>query len=120
MSNPRRNSAQSRSATVRISVWLSRPRPPSSCTVLRLAGLCDFAHSISPGRKETVLFWNTLNTRDFSEVFQSTDYHDLPRKLHWVFEPPLPDFQLADKYERYCEDLDFQNRGSPGNRSAPA
>ncbi|MHA1732926.1 MAG: 1-aminocyclopropane-1-carboxylate deaminase/D-cysteine desulfhydrase [Promethearchaeota archaeon] len=47
-----------------------------------------------PLGEKTVLFWNTFNTRDFSDVLAKVDYHDLPEKLHWVFEQPLPDFGL--------------------------
>jgi 1-aminocyclopropane-1-carboxylate deaminase/D-cysteine desulfhydrase-like pyridoxal-dependent ACC family enzyme len=37
-------------------------------------------------RGKTVLFWNTLNSRDFSDAISSLDYHDLPRPFHRFFE----------------------------------
>ena len=33
-----------------------------------------------------VLFWNTLSSRDFSDVISGLDYHDLPRCFHRFFE----------------------------------
>jgi D-cysteine desulfhydrase len=37
-------------------------------------------------RDKVVLFWNTLNSRDFSEAISTVDYHDLPRSFHRYFE----------------------------------
>jgi len=37
-------------------------------------------------RDSIVLFWNTLNSRDFSEAISSVDYHSLPRVFHRYFE----------------------------------
>jgi D-cysteine desulfhydrase len=37
-------------------------------------------------RDKTVLFWNTLNSRDFSDDTSDLDYHDLPRPFHRYFE----------------------------------
>jgi D-cysteine desulfhydrase len=37
-------------------------------------------------RDKTVLFWNTLNSRDFSDAISGVDYHDLPRSFHRYFE----------------------------------
>ena len=34
----------------------------------------------------TILFWNTLNSRDFSEAIAGMDYHELPRPFHRYFE----------------------------------
>jgi len=45
-------------------------------------------------KDKTILFWNTYNSRDFSDILTKIDYHDLPQELHWVFENPLPDFGL--------------------------
>ena len=45
-------------------------------------------------KNKTILFWNTYNSRDFSDILKKVDYHDLPQELHWVFEKPLPDFGL--------------------------
>jgi len=33
----------------------------------------------------TVLFWNTLNSRDFSDDIADVDYHDLPHAFHRYF-----------------------------------
>ena len=38
---------------------------------------------------KTVLFWNTLNSRDFSSEIAGMDYHDLPRCFHRYFEQPV-------------------------------
>ena len=35
---------------------------------------------------KTVLFWNTLNSRDFSDAISDIDYRDLPRCFHRYFE----------------------------------
>ena len=45
-------------------------------------------------KDKTILFWNTYNSRDFSDILAKLDYHDLPEEIHWVFENPLPDFGL--------------------------
>jgi len=50
-----------------------------------LAALIDDAKSGSL-RGRTVLFWNTLNSRDFSDEISSIDYHSLPRDFHRYFE----------------------------------
>ena len=49
------------------------------------------AHKIDIKNK-TILFWNTYNSRDFSDILKKVDYHDLPEDLHWVFEGPLTDY----------------------------
>jgi len=50
-----------------------------------LAALTDDAKSGSL-RGRTILFWNTLNSRDFSDVVSSIDYHSLPPDFHRYFE----------------------------------
>ncbi len=37
-------------------------------------------------KDRTILFWNTYNSIDASEVIENVDYRKLPRKLHWIFE----------------------------------
>ena len=37
-------------------------------------------------RDKTILFWNTYNSRDFSEAISRTDYHNLPSCFHRYFE----------------------------------
>jgi D-cysteine desulfhydrase len=37
-------------------------------------------------RDKVVLFWNTYNSRDFSDVIATIDYHQLPRCFHRYFE----------------------------------
>jgi 1-aminocyclopropane-1-carboxylate deaminase/D-cysteine desulfhydrase-like pyridoxal-dependent ACC family enzyme len=37
-------------------------------------------------RHEVILFWNTYNARDFSNVIKGIDYHQLPRRVHQYFE----------------------------------
>ncbi|MEE9613050.1 MAG: pyridoxal-phosphate dependent enzyme [Desulfatiglandales bacterium] len=37
-------------------------------------------------RDKVVLFWNTLNSSDFSAVIAGVDYHSLPRSFHQYFE----------------------------------
>jgi 1-aminocyclopropane-1-carboxylate deaminase/D-cysteine desulfhydrase-like pyridoxal-dependent ACC family enzyme len=37
-------------------------------------------------RGKAILFWNTLNSRDFSDDISGLDYHDLPRPFHRYFE----------------------------------
>jgi 1-aminocyclopropane-1-carboxylate deaminase/D-cysteine desulfhydrase-like pyridoxal-dependent ACC family enzyme len=38
---------------------------------------------------QTVLFWNTYNSRPFWESMPPIDYHSLPRTLHCYFEGPV-------------------------------
>ena len=50
-----------------------------------------FAALIDDGKKSNlrdkiVLFWNTYNSLDFSEVIATIDYHQLPRCFHRFFE----------------------------------
>lgn len=35
---------------------------------------------------KTILFWNTLNSRDFSDELSTIDYHSLPHVFHRYFE----------------------------------
>jgi D-cysteine desulfhydrase len=37
-------------------------------------------------RDKTVLFWNTYNSRDFTDDVKDMDYHILPKSLHRYFE----------------------------------
>lgn len=37
-------------------------------------------------RGKSILFWNTLNSRDHPESISSLDYHDLPRCFHRYFQ----------------------------------
>jgi D-cysteine desulfhydrase len=50
-----------------------------------LAAVIDDANSGSLQGK-TVLFWNTLNSREFPEAISNIDYHVLPRAFHRYFE----------------------------------
>ncbi len=50
-----------------------------------LAALIDDAKS-GGWRGGAVLFWNTLNSKDFSDAISSIDYHRLPRGFHRYFE----------------------------------
>jgi len=45
-------------------------------------------------KNKTVLFWNTLNSREFSDVIKAIDYHKLPHNFHSYFEE---DVQQLDK-----------------------
>ena len=47
-------------------------------------------------RGKTVLFWNTLNSRDITEYIKDVDYHELPESLHQYFEE---DVQPLDREE---------------------
>jgi D-cysteine desulfhydrase len=50
--------------------------------------LAALKHDAKSGnlRGKAVLFWNTLNSRDFSDAISHLDYHDLPRRFHRYFE----------------------------------
>jgi len=37
-------------------------------------------------KKKVVLFWNTYNSKDFSDTLTTVDYHQLPRYFHRYFE----------------------------------
>lgn len=43
---------------------------------------------------KAVLFWNTLNSKDFSDAISDLDYHDLPRCFHHYFKEEI---QLLDR-----------------------
>ena len=45
-------------------------------------------------KDRVVLFWNTYNSRDFSDIIPTIDYHDLPRSFHRYFKQ---DVQPLDK-----------------------
>jgi 1-aminocyclopropane-1-carboxylate deaminase/D-cysteine desulfhydrase-like pyridoxal-dependent ACC family enzyme len=49
-----------------------------------LAALIDDAKS-SGLRDKTILFWNTLNSRDFSDAIASIQHHSLPKAFHHYF-----------------------------------
>jgi D-cysteine desulfhydrase len=49
------------------------------------AALIDDARKSKLGNK-VILFWNTYNSRDFSEAIAAIDYHKLPRSFHRYFE----------------------------------
>lgn len=51
-----------------------------------LAGLI---HDVRQGDDSCVLFWNTYNSRDFSEAAALVDYRKLPRTFHRYFEADL-------------------------------
>jgi len=46
-------------------------------------------------RDMVVLFWNTHNSRDFSDAVANVDYHQLPLRLHRYFEE---DVRLLDSH----------------------
>jgi D-cysteine desulfhydrase len=50
--------------------------------------LAALKHDAKSGslRGKAVLFWNTLNSKDFSDAISDLDYHDLPRCFHRYFE----------------------------------
>jgi len=50
--------------------------------------LAALKHDAKDGnlRGKAVLFWNTLNSKDFSDSVSGLDYHDLPRPFHRYFE----------------------------------
>jgi len=50
-----------------------------------MAAIIHDAHTKKLSNK-VVLFWNTLNSRDFSDAISAVDYHDLPRHFHRYFE----------------------------------
>jgi 1-aminocyclopropane-1-carboxylate deaminase/D-cysteine desulfhydrase-like pyridoxal-dependent ACC family enzyme len=50
-----------------------------------LAALIDDAKS-GKLQRSTVLFWNTLNSRDFSDTISNLDYRDLPRCFYKYFD----------------------------------
>ncbi len=58
-----------------------------------LAALVNDARS---GRVQdkTLLFWNTVNSRDFSSVIESIDYHSLPREFHCYFAEDVQPLDL--------------------------
>ncbi len=60
------------------------------------ACLLDYLVKDPECKNETLLFWNTYNSRDFSEVAKTVDYHGLPKALHWIYEQPLPILEPRD------------------------
>ena len=57
------------------------------------AVVADAGKSLLKDKK--VLFWNTLNSRDFSHYISNIDYHDLPREFHRYFQEEV---QPLDRY----------------------
>ena len=56
-----------------------------------MAGLISNAQKEKLKLKDkTILFWNTFNSRDYSVILKTMDYHNLPKELHWVFKEPKP------------------------------
>ncbi|MCD6390419.1 MAG: pyridoxal-phosphate dependent enzyme [Dehalococcoidia bacterium] len=47
-------------------------------------------------RGKAVLFWNTLNSRDFSDAIANVDYHDLPPCFHRYFEEEVQPLDRDD------------------------
>jgi len=60
-----------------------------------LAALIDDAKS-GGLRGRAVLFWNTLNSRDFSDAISDVDYHNLPRRFHRYFEEAVQPLDSED------------------------
>ncbi|MCG3221545.1 MAG: pyridoxal-phosphate dependent enzyme [Candidatus Heimdallarchaeota archaeon] len=59
----------------------------STYTGKTLAALIGFANKKHNSiKKQTILFWNTFSSRDFSEDLKKMNYRDLPKNLHWIFE----------------------------------
>jgi 1-aminocyclopropane-1-carboxylate deaminase/D-cysteine desulfhydrase-like pyridoxal-dependent ACC family enzyme len=66
----------------------------TECEGIKLDGtytgkaLAALRHDAESGslRGKAVLFWNTLNSRDFSDDISGLDYHELPRPFHRYFE----------------------------------
>ncbi|MDH5696867.1 MAG: pyridoxal-phosphate dependent enzyme, partial [Dehalococcoidia bacterium] len=50
--------------------------------------LAALKHDAKSGslRGKVVLFWNTLNSKDFSDAISDVDYRELPRRFHRYFE----------------------------------
>jgi len=47
-------------------------------------------------RNRTILFWNTLNSRDFSERIRNAYYHGLPEEFHRFFEEDVQPLDRED------------------------
>jgi len=45
---------------------------------------------------KVVLFWNTLNSRDFSDAISDVNYHSLPRRFHRYFEEAVQPLDSED------------------------
>ncbi|HWH67972.1 MAG TPA: hypothetical protein VNT26_01195, partial [Candidatus Sulfotelmatobacter sp.] len=44
---------------------------------------------------QTVLFWNTYNSRDLAAIASSVDYHQLPKEFHRYFEQEVQPLDQA-------------------------
>ncbi|TFG29739.1 MAG: pyridoxal-phosphate dependent enzyme [Promethearchaeota archaeon] len=54
------------------------------------AGLIDYVRTKKNKLKnKKILFWNTYNSNDFSDIISKMDYHNLPKELHWVFQKQI-------------------------------
>jgi D-cysteine desulfhydrase len=60
------------------------------------ACLLDYLEKDSTCKEETLVFWNTYNSRDFSDIVSTLDYHTLPKSLRWIFEKDLPELPPRD------------------------
>ncbi|MCP4760363.1 MAG: pyridoxal-phosphate dependent enzyme [archaeon] len=55
-------------------------------------------------KDKTVLFWNTLNSVDLTDLEKKVDYHDLPQVYHQFFDGTIP-YDSRSPKSRLYEDI---------------
>jgi 1-aminocyclopropane-1-carboxylate deaminase/D-cysteine desulfhydrase-like pyridoxal-dependent ACC family enzyme len=67
----------------------------STYTGKTFAALLDFVKKNKTKLNDkTILFWNTYNSQDYSQIVAKMDYHNLPKKLHWIFQQNNNDINI--------------------------
>ena len=50
------------------------------------SGLIAYCRENKNATNETLVFWNTYNSVDLSNIYETIDYHTLPKNLHKFFD----------------------------------
>jgi len=65
---------------------LERIRLEGTYTGKAFAALINVVKGQEKNKDKVLLFWNTYNSKDFSDAMAGTDYHRLPRSFHRYYE----------------------------------
>ena len=59
-------------------------------TAKTFSALVAYCQEMESAKEETLLFWNTQNSVDFSPIYNKVDYTTLPKSLHKFFDGTIP------------------------------
>lgn len=59
-------------------------------TAKTFSALVAYCRENKKSKEETLLFWNTQNSVDFSPIYSKVDYKTLPKALHKFFDGTIP------------------------------